>query len=187
MRRMRHPVELGLVCLCVLITAALIITANTPPPHTERLQLATLAKEKNSPDRINFTPPSRRSFAILEERPIFLPSRSIQSQDVEEFQPIQAVTLRRPTSLLLKGVMLSDNDVYAVVQQPETQETKSVTLGDLFGGWTIKEILADHIKVVSGGIGERIELLPHTDGQVQIQKNVPANTMGLTKSATTVQ
>lgn len=123
-----------------------------PPPATQpRAEDAASAKVKTpQPPRENpldlLTPlGEKEEYAVVTERPLFLPGRRPPSEEPEEEvapEPEKAADLAR---LDLNAVLITPAGSSAWVRDPANKDLVRLRPGDDLEGWSVQEILSDRV------------------------------------------
>jgi type II secretory pathway component PulC len=91
-----------------------------------------------------FVPPPRAEFAVIHERPLFVPDRRPQPDEVAASTPVAL------PNLVLEGVVLTQGRSYAVLRHGMPPKVETLLEGATVEGWTIKDISAERITLESG-------------------------------------
>ena len=95
----------------------------------------------------SFDPPPLPRFAEIAERPLFLPGRRPQADDVEPAKPTAAL---KPPALAVQGVVLSPERRYAVIAHGNPVKYDAVAEGDTVEGWRVDSIDRDRVALSAG-------------------------------------
>lgn len=98
-------------------------------------------------------PPSENSFAVINARPIFDPTR----RPVSEPAPT-ASTDAAPPNLVLVGVAISGGNAVALLKGPDGRAAISARIGQTIDGWELVGIEPGFVILHAGGIDYTIKL-----------------------------
>jgi hypothetical protein len=108
---------------------------------------------------VEFTPPSRDEIEEIAARPLFSPSRRPFVAPEEEEAPAPAESL---PEVQLIGVLMTEQQRAALVQQTEGGDPSWVREGTAVGGWRVEKIEGSRVHLRAGGRLEVVELRPDT-------------------------
>jgi hypothetical protein len=84
-------------------------------------------------------------YAVVTERPLFLPDRRPPVDEPEQEAETEPEELTELDGLDLNAVMITPNESSAWVRDPRKKELVRLRLGDDLVGWSVKEILSDRL------------------------------------------
>ena len=131
---------------------------------TPEKSLTPLARAKNH---------SPNDFAIVPEKNIFSDSRSLEGESDSTLSPESMPLAQKP---VLVGVIIAGNQSRALIldsatsSQEKSRRTEAKRVGDVYRGYTITDIAADHLVLESG---TRREIIPLHEGS---KKGQPGKT-----------
>jgi hypothetical protein len=108
---------------------------------------------------VEFTPPSRDEIEEIAARPLFSPSRRPFVAPEEEEAPAPAESL---PEVQLIGVLLTEQQRAALVQNTEGGDPSWVREGTAVGGWRVEKIEGSRVHLRAGKRLEVVELRPDT-------------------------
>ena len=116
------------------------------------------APAAESPLDLLSPPEDIEEYAVVVERPLFLPDRRPPSEDeaAEEEAPI--VDDAALKGLDLNAVIMTPGKVVAWVRNPAEKELQDLELGDEINGWNVKEIQADRLVLERQGQTDTLTL-----------------------------
>ena len=145
--------RLPLFILTVVLAAALGIEwLGWPPEPSQRTGNNGQAphsdqetKQPNNPMRLLVPLEDKEQYAVIMERPLFLPDRRPPEDEPEE--PETKTPLPDPdlTGLKLTAVLITPLVRTAWVQDPKEKDLVEVRPGDSLGGWAVKQVLSDRL------------------------------------------
>jgi general secretion pathway protein N len=89
------------------------------------------------PDR--FTPPPPDRFAVISERPLFVPDRRPQ------LDANTGASSTKPPDVVVEGVVMTQGRTYAVIQHGNPPKLETVSVGADVDGWTVKDINVERV------------------------------------------
>jgi hypothetical protein len=156
--------DFGLALACILSAAGLIYEIGAPLAAFD-LPPVTPPDLPPSPTIVAFNPPPQASFAVIDARPIFNPTR----QPVEATALPGNATATTPPDVVLVGVIIDAKNQLALVKREGAPFAQSVVLGASLDGWDITEIAADHVTMHAGAQ----EFVLGLDGKRKSQPGAP--------------
>jgi Tfp pilus assembly protein PilP len=112
-----------------------------------------------SHEPVEFTPPSRDEIEEIAARPLFSPSRRPFVAPEEEEAPAPAQSL---PEVQLIGVLMTEQQRAALVQDAEGGDPSWVREGTTVGGWRVERIDESRVHLRAGERLEVVELRPDT-------------------------
>ena len=113
-------------------------------------------------------------YAVVIERPLFLPDRRPPSEEPEdpetELAPVADATLER---LDLNAIMITPAKAIAWVRDPTQKDLQDLEFGDELNGWTVKEILADRLVLERQGVTDTLTLRDYQTSPPQAPRARP--------------
>jgi hypothetical protein len=147
-------VKVVLLSIIVLLSLVLVLQwRDWPPARTSVPEASTdqpaepvAPPSMESPLELLAPPEEKDDYAVVVERPLFLPDRrppAEEPEDVPEDLPVE----EDPAidALDLNAVIITPTKVVAWVRDPSKKDLQDLELGDDLNGWTVKEILADRL------------------------------------------
>jgi len=119
-----------------------------PPPSSS----ATPAGTKSAKPGEGIAPlEDKDHYAVIMERPLFLPDRRPPSKEPEEADVKKPEVDPDLSKVSLTAVLITPKETAAWVKDPKEKELVRLHLGDELHGWTVKEILGDRLILVRQG------------------------------------
>jgi hypothetical protein len=87
----------------------------------------------------------KEEYAVVTERPLFLPGRRPPVEEPPEEAPPEPEQISDLARLDLNAVLITPAESSAWVRDPSNKELVKLRLGDDLAGWTVKEILTDRL------------------------------------------
>jgi general secretion pathway protein N len=112
-------------------------------------------------------------YAVVMERPLFLPDRRPPPEEPEEPEAKKPEIDPDLSKVSLTAVLLTPKDTSAWVEDPEEKVLVRLHLGDELHGWTVKEILGDRLVLVRQGDTDTLVLRDYKN-RPQPGRNLPA-------------
>ncbi|HEX6841509.1 MAG TPA: hypothetical protein VF113_08265 [Stellaceae bacterium] len=161
--RGHHPgrTPLLLAAGCVALAGIIYIELDAPdiePPATAAVAAAP-EPDKRPAESSSFAMPPLRNFAGVLSRPLFSETRRPPRQPTSPADT-------RDASFTLVGTILSANERHALVEHGQPPHIERVSEGQEIDGWTVEQILADHI--VFGRGDTHVEIKPKDVSTPQI-------------------
>lgn len=161
MRRILTIGEWTLVAISAALAIGIGANLIVRPTPTSALTLPSKKPPTEIPEAPQFTPPPIQSFAVIDERPIFLAARK-PPEDPDA--PQEQAMAPPPISFSLIGVLVSGSERLAIVKPSAGQEAVSLPAGAALDAWTVAEISSDWIRLESGKFEAELRLLPAGPG-----------------------
>lgn len=119
-----------------------------------------------------FTPPSMVSFAILDARPLFNPTRQPfdTSQTPGSDSAFGSAVPPLPNDVSLVGVIIDGDRQLALVKTQSAPFAESLRVGALIGGWKVTEIAPDKVVLHAGGAEQILRIGDQRSGQTQANR-----------------
>jgi hypothetical protein len=153
-----------LLVLLALGGALVLQWRDWPPPAVseqqdrgEANQVPAPAPAVESPLELLAPPEAKEEFAVIVERPLFMPTRrppQAEPDDPEE-PPPEDTSLDR---MDLNAVIITPSKRIAWVRDPGKKELVDLEPGDDFNGWTVKEIRNDRLVLERQGEQDTLTL-----------------------------
>lgn len=166
------PWELALSGLCIVLGGAILYECAAPlqaftPPALE------LKKHQAVATTAFFSPPSEASFAAIDARPLFSPTRKPIDVPQAAGGPAGSGPSAPPPLLnvVLVGVILDGEKQLALVKVQGAPFAASLKVGATLDGWQVKEIASDKV-VFHAGTAEQVLGL----GDQRASQSQPAQT-----------
>jgi general secretion pathway protein N len=119
-----------------------------PPPSAS----ATSAGAKTAKPGEGVPPlEDKDQYAVVMERPLFLPDRRPSPEEPEEPEAKKPEVDPDLSKVSLTAVLITPKETSAWVKDPKEKELVRLHLGDELHGWTVKEILGDRLILVRQG------------------------------------
>jgi len=103
-------------------------------------------------------PRERDEYAVVTERPLFLPDRRPPSEESDEDETTEADLPADLAKLDLNAVLITPSESTAWIRDPEKKELIRLRPGDEFSGWAVQEILSDRILLERQGSKDTLVL-----------------------------
>lgn len=161
------PWEIALTGLCAVLASAVLYEYTAPlqafnPPQME------LKKHEIAASVAFFSPPSEASFAAIDTRPLFNPTR--KPIDVPQAAGGPAGSSAAPPPLLnvtLVGVIIDSDRQLALVKVQGAPFATSLKVGATLDGWQVKEIAPDKVVFHAGNVEQTLGLGDERTSQSQ--------------------
>lgn len=101
-------------------------------------------------------PPKPETFDVIDNRPLFSPSRRPWQSQVRQSGNLKEEFIGK---YLLQGIVIGDTQRLALLVDPATNKTLRLTEGENVGGWVAREIHEDFVRFEASGV-EKIIRLP---------------------------
>jgi general secretion pathway protein N len=159
--------QLGLLILAGVLAAILAMEwVGWPPapPHAGELNgqaSAHVSAKPNGPaNPTDLLVPleDREQYAVIMERPLFLPDRRPPEEEPEEKQEQKAETDADIASLDLNAILISPGKISAWIRDPKEKQLIHVRPGDDVHGWVVHEILGDRLILERHGESDTLVL-----------------------------
>lgn len=160
--------DLILLASCGIFTGALAYEVFMPLGEF-KLPPVTVPERTATPTISPFQPPPQSSYAVIDARPIFNPTRT----PVEPTAIATGTTSAVPPDVVLVGVIIDSKNRIALVKREGAPFSESIILGALLDGWAVIDISADHVVLQSGA--QEIEL--RMDAKRKVATTQPVNTI----------
>jgi general secretion pathway protein N len=142
----RSQIMLGILCL-VLLTA-LAYESGLAPAAADVPAVRRQARDTAAPLALAPPPPPIESFAVIDDRPLFNPSRKPVAAPAAA--ALAAAPPPPPSDVVLIGIIIDGVQRLALLHTPASPLSISATVGATVGGWRIAAIEPDHIVLRSG-------------------------------------
>jgi hypothetical protein len=103
-------------------------------------------------------PEDIEDYAVVVERPLFLPDRRPPSEDEADQEEAPIVDDAALKGLDLNAVIMTPGRVVAWVRNPAEKELQDLELGDEINGWNVKEIQSDRLVLERQGQTDTLTL-----------------------------
>jgi len=106
-----------------------------------------------------FAPPrEKEEYAVVTERPLFLPDRRPPSEEPDEDESTEPDVPSDLAKLDLNAVLITPSSSTAWIRDPEKKELIRLQPGDKLSGWAVHEILSDRILLERQGSKDTLVL-----------------------------
>jgi hypothetical protein len=157
MKRILTIGEWALVAISSAFAVGIGANLMAGPTPTSVLTVPSKKPLTEIPAPPQIAPAPLQSFAVIDERPIFLAAR----KPPEVADAPEAKTMAPPPiSFSLIGILVSGADRLAVLKPAAGGEALSLPAGAVLDAWTVAEIGADWIRLGSGAFEAELQLLP---------------------------
>jgi general secretion pathway protein N len=102
-------------------------------------------KAPASPNDLLLPLEDKEQYAVIMERPLFLPDRRPPEEEPEEKQEQKAETDADIASLDLNAILISPGETSAWIRDPKEKQLIHVKPGDGLHGWVVQKILSDRL------------------------------------------
>lgn len=160
--------DIGLTLVSALLASTLAYEIWAPLGDFDPPAVA-VPDQPPPPATIPFNPPPQATFAAIDARPIFNPTR----KPVEATAVAGNSTAAAPPDVVLVGVIIDPKNQLALVKREGAPFAESLALGASLDGWEVTEIAADHVTLRSAAQ----EFVLGLDGKRKSQPNQPGSAM----------
>jgi general secretion pathway protein N len=167
-----NSITLALVVLCGLTTAAIWLFEL---PALEANEGATPASangsemdnvELQTSERQRLAKPPMTSYSEILERPVFRPSRRptvATDAGSAEVAPLSSIKDFDNSEIRLVGIIIVDENRFALLQAAGTQLTQRVQVGDVVDGWRITRLTPSTAAMEHGADARTLQLERRSD------------------------
>lgn len=159
--------KLGLLILAGVLAAILVREwagwPPAPPQASDQGGQASLpethkSKAPASPNDLLLPLEDKEQYAVIMERPLFLPDRRPPEDEPEENQEQKAETDADIASLDLNAILISPGEISAWIRDPKDKRLIHVKPGDGLHGWVVQKILSDRLVLQRQGENDTLVL-----------------------------
>jgi len=149
------PARTALGSLCALLAVALCYECFYPLPDIEAAPFHIAQPAPEPPASPAFQMPPPASFAAIDVRPIFDPSRRPVAGPPDQ-PSADGIAAGALPPMTLVGVIIDNQTRLALIKLSQAQQALSYAVGSSLAGWQIVEIGADNIVLRARGMADQV-------------------------------